>query len=413
MLTGPQAPKPEPYWRLEYAPEPMTLERAVEEARERIFRAVELRLRADVPIACCLSGGIDSTALASIAVKQFGATLTAFSIIDSDERYDESENINIVLDDLGCESHQIATTTEGFLERMTDLVSYHDAPIATISYYVHASLSQEIRKQGFKVSLSGTAADELFTGYYDHYAFWLAEMHERPDFAQLVDDWRGSYGAVVRNPQLQDPLAFVKNPMSRDHLTLEADLFSSFLVEPFYEKFAEATYSSSPLRNRMLNEIRHETVPVILREDDLNSMRYSVENRSPYLDRELAKFLFSVPSEHLIHEGRPKWLLRAAAEGFVPDSVRLDRRKKGFNASILSLLNRDDPATAERLLAPGPIFDYVKREAIESFLSRDMTANSLSKFMFSFVSTKLFLESDIVTGGTDSTPAAGHLGASH
>ena len=74
------------------------------------------------------------------------------------------------------------------------------------------------------------------------------------------------------------------------------------------------------------------------------------------------------------------------------EKVRLDRRKKGFNAPIDSLINRKDPQTKDRLLCHSPIFDIVKKEKIERFLHQDMKDNSLSKNLFSFVSVKLFLE---------------------
>ena len=198
----------------------------------------------------------------------------------------------------------------------------------TISYYVHDFLSEAIAARGYKVAISGTGADELFTGYYDHYGFWLAAMADRPDFETLLADWRAGYGSVVRNPVLRDPATFRRNPDERSHIYLDRDVFNALLREPLDEDFIETRYTADTLRNRMLNELKHESVPVILREDDLDSMRHSIENRSPYLDRELARFLFTVPPEHLIHDGMPKWLLRAAGAGVVPDAVRLDRRKR-------------------------------------------------------------------------------------
>lgn len=392
MITTPDAVKPQSYWRLDYRPCAMTAEQVREGVRENLFRAVKLRLRADVPVAFCLSGGVDSTALAAIASKEFGQRIHAFSIIDQDKRYNELENMRAVVTDLGCEQHIVYTSTEAFRDRLRAQIEYHDAPVSTISYYMHAFLSQAIREHGFKVALSGSAADELFTGYYDHYSFWLAQMRERPDFPRLLDDWRASYGGYVRNPLLKDPLNFARDPKRRDHIYLDATTFSSLLVANFHEPFAEEHYTDDLLRNRMLNELFDEAVPVILKEDDLNSMMFSVENRAPYLDRNLAEFLYRVPGEHLIRDGYVKWLLRDAVDGLLIDSVRLDKRKRGFNASIDSLVDRSDPTTVKWLLEPSPIFDLVKREEMRQFLRGDLTDNSFSKFLFSFVSTKTFLE---------------------
>lgn len=391
-------PAPRPYWRLEYAPRAMTADEALDGARSRLFDSVKLRLRADVPLAFCLSGGIDSSTLAAVAARHFGHHIHCFSVIDEDERYDERENIGIMVEHLGCKHFAVHTSTEGFFERLRNLVAYHDAPVATISYYMHSFLSEQIAAHGYKVAVSGTAADELFTGYYDHYSMWLAAMSKRAerdpsiDFDKLLADWRGGLGAHVQNPLLQDPLAFAKDPEQRAHILLDQDLFESMLAKPFHEDFAEQAFSPDLLRNRMLNELNREVVPVILEEDDRNSMFYSVENRSPYLDRRLAEFLFTVPEEHLIGDGFAKWLLRRAGDGLVPDAVRFDRRKRGFNASVDSLIDREDSKTLDILLDDGPIFDFVSRERMESFLDEDMTPNPYSKFLFSFVSAKLFLE---------------------
>jgi asparagine synthase (glutamine-hydrolysing) len=404
-LQGPDMPNPERYWSLSYSPQQMTAEEAAEGVREKLERALRLRLRSDVPLAFCLSGGIDSSALASLAVRELDYDVHAFSIIDSDERYDETRNIRATVSDLGCSLHEIHCTTEGFLDRMEAQIAYHDAPIATISYYMHAFISEALSAEGFKVAISGTAADELFTGYYDHYGIWLAEMSERPDFDDLVADWRRTYGSHVRNPVLKDPLAFKVNTQERSHIYLDREKFNALLIEPVDEDFHEAGYGSNLLRLRMLNELFHEVIPVILNEDDLNSMQYSVENRSPYLDRELAEFAYTIPNHNLIHDGLPKWPLRNALDGCLNDQVRLDGQKRGFNASIESLLDRNDPEVKQCLLDPSPIFDLVRREAVEDFLNADLTDNSFSKFVFSFVSAKIFLESDLATGHMDRAAA--------
>ena len=397
-LTSPALHRPEFYWQLKHIPRPMTAADALEGARERLFRSVELRLRADVPVAFCLSGGVDSATLAAIASKKLGADIHCFSIIDSDERYDESANIQTMIEALGCPHHVTHTSTDGFFERMDDLVAHHDAPVATISYYVHSFLSEAIHDAGYKVAVSGSGADELYTGYYDHYSMWLAQMWRRAqidptvDFETLMADWKGGFGAHVQNPLLQDPMTFVRDPDQRGHITLDQDLFESLLARPFHEDFEETEFTKELLRNRMMNELFAEAIPVILHEDDRNSMRWSVENRSPFLDRELAEFLFHVPSEYLIGEGFAKWLLRQSGDGLVPDAVRLDKRKRGFNASINSLVDRNDPDTRDRLLADGPIFDLIDRGRFEKFLEDDMATNSLSKFLFSFISARIFLD---------------------
>ena len=387
-----QPSSPKPYWSLKYRPENISRDIAIEGVRHHLKNSLRLRMRADVPVAFCLSGGVDSTALCGIASKETNNDIKTFSIIDSDERYNEKKNIDEQVKYIGCQNHQLPTNTRNFFDRLAKLIRYHDKPVATLTYYLHSFMSEQIADSGCRVAISGTGADELFTGYYDHYSFWLAEMSNKSNHSQLKSDWADSYGKYVQNPKLKDPDVFTENPNYRDHIYLNSERFCSWLNEPFNEPFNENTYCKNTLRNRMLNEINHETIPVILREDDLNSMFYSVENRSPYLDKNLAEFLFTIPSEHLIHNGYPKYLLRSAAEDYVCKTVLWDKRKRGFNAPIDSLIDRTDKETRERLLSDSPIFDLVKRNAIEGFLKEDLNENSFSKNLFSFISVKLFLE---------------------
>ena len=99
----------------------------------------------------------------------------------------------------------------------------------------------------------------------------------------------------MRNPYLKDPELYIKDPGFRDHLFLQNDLFATYLKKHWMESYTENNYVPSLLRNRMLNELFEETVPVILHEDDLNSMSVSIENRSPFLDRRLFDLANSIP----------------------------------------------------------------------------------------------------------------------
>lgn len=381
------------YWTPVFAEEPdMTFAEAVDGARRLLLRSMELRLRADVPLAFCQSGGVDSNSLISMARRVFGYDVHGFTVVNSDERYDEWPLVERTVRELGIRHTAIPVQTGGFLPNLELMVRQHDAPVCTISYYAHWLLIRAVAERGYKVAVSGTGADELFTGYYDHHLMFLAELHGGPLFAKALADWTAHAGPLVRNPLLQDPLAFVKNPAQREHITLDAEKYSALLTQPFAEDFAELRLTPGLLRNRMLNELFVETVPPILREDDLNSMAFSIENRSPYLDRELCEFCNRIPVRHLMGGGYNKRVLREAMRGILPDCVADERRKVGFNASLFDFLDIGDPAVRSRLLEQSPVFDVVDRAGVEGMLRPGRLSNADSKFLFSFVAAKLFLE---------------------
>jgi asparagine synthase (glutamine-hydrolysing) len=153
------------YWHPTCLPSTsMTLDEAIEGVKHHLFESMRIRLRSDVPLAFCLSGGLDSASIVSVAAKRLNYDVASFSIIEKDERYNEYPNIMATIKDTDCKHWLIEISDEESLERLRRLIAYHDVPVATITYYVHSLLSEAISKAGYRVAFSGTSADELFTG---------------------------------------------------------------------------------------------------------------------------------------------------------------------------------------------------------------------------------------------------------
>ena len=103
--------------------------------------------------------------------------------------------------------------------------------------------------------------------------------------------------------------------------------------------------------------------------------------------------MLTVPDEYLVQEGYGKYILREAVAGLLCDQVRLDRRKRGFNASINSLFDFKEPTTREYILdSSSPIAEFVDIEKIEKLMEIDPSPNHYSKFLFNFINAKIFLE---------------------
>lgn len=371
----------------------LTYDEAVTHARELLIKSVKLRLRADVPLAFCLSGGVDSNAIIAIARKIHGYDVHGFTIMNRDSRYEERDMVETSVRELGLAHTPVDVDNRNFLGRLQAQVRQHDGPVSTITYYAHAMLMEAIRNAGYKVSVSGTAADELFSGYYDHHAFYLADVAGMPAVhKEALANWQRDVQPIVRNPYLQDPAVFQKAPGERRHIYLDAEEFRSFLRRPWAEDFREENYYQTPLRNRMLNELFHEAVPPILHEDDLNAMTCSIENRSPFLDRPLYEFMLTVPTQHLIRNGRAKAILRDAVRGIAPEAVIDNPRKVGFNVPIEDFLDTSARDVREYLLDDSPVYDLLDRKGIETVLSQRGLPNSKSKFLFYFINAKMFLE---------------------
>jgi asparagine synthase (glutamine-hydrolysing) len=365
----------------------------VEEVRQALLRSVQIRLRSDVPLAFCLSGGVDSAALVSIAVKKFNCRATAFSILDQDPRYDESDNMRATIEDLNIPWQRIQLHTNGSLDRLRELVRYYDSPIATMTHFVYSFLADAIHRAGIKVAFLGVSADELFSGYYDHYLLHIAEMNQQGRGQEFRKDWKSYILPIVRNPCFRDPDLYVRNPRARDHIYDHQDLLKTALLQPWQEPFIEKEFGQTLLRNRMLNELFVENTPVALHDYDLSSMRFSVENRCPYLDTGLFHAAYSVPSSELIRDGHAKSILRDAVEGVLNDPVRLDRRKKGFNTSLNSLFPMKDPGLRAFLKEPSsPLANLVNWKVVEPWMEENPAPNHLGKFLFNLINLRLWFE---------------------
>ena len=372
----------------------MNAQEAAEGTNHYLTSSLKLRMRSDVPVAFCLSGGIDSGILVSHAKKTFEKKISTFSIIDKDHRYNESHNIECVVKDLKCGSNLISIENQknNFFNRLNDLTNYHDGPIATLSYYVHSYLSESISQKNYKVAISGTGADEIFTGYYDHYLLHFEAINNTKYLEKSINSWKKDILPNIRNPYLKNPFLYIEDPGNRELVYEKNFDLLSYSISKKKKQFIEQKYSSELLRNRMINELTNEVVPVILKHDDLNSMYYSIENRSPYLDRDLIKFALTIPPHLLISDGYQKKVLRDSAKGILLDKVRLSKQKKGFNASINSVVDLKNKDVLEFIFnEKSSITEFIDIKKMKNEIRLDKIPNHMSKLIFTIISTKLFL----------------------
>lgn len=384
---------PKKYWKPKLIEEEnLSYNEAVDMTRDSLINAVKLRMRSDVRLAFCMSGGVDSNSLISIASKVLNCDVHGFTIVNTDSRYEEQSLVDQAVKELDVQHTEIQISKKNFLKNLKKLVISHDAPVATISYYVHWQLMQQVCDHGYKISISGTGADELFSGYYDHHLLYLASISKDKDLhSKSENNWKKYVAPFVRNKFLRDPDRFIDEPNFRDHIYSGKE-YSDMLNKEFFESFKENEYKVSLLRKRMLNELFYESVPVILHEDDSNAMNNSIENRSPFLDSKLFETSLKIPTKFLIQNGKAKSVLRESMRNIVPNPILDCYRKVGFNAPIEDLLDITKNEVREQILDDSTIYDIVNRNSIEKILKKKKLKNSDSKFLFSFLGTKFFLE---------------------
>ena len=362
----------------------------INETRRLLIKSVKTKTRSDVHISFCLGGGIDSPGLLSIIKKELNIKIKTFSIINKDKRYDERKIIDKINKHYECDHEYIYPTNKNFLDNLINLIQYHSKPLSTISSYIYSLLMKSINRSNFKVTLTGNVADEIFAGYYDHTLLHLNEVSKEVNFLSYLNDWKKNIQKNILNRDFKNPYLFIENKDFRKHVFDKSDILKKILIKNKKNNFFEKKYSNNLMSNRMLNEIFHETTPVILLDADHNSMKYSIENRNPYVDKEIFNFLFSIPRKKLINKGYNKFILRQALDGYLDDSIRLRREKIGFNSNIFNFLNKEN--TDFLLNQKSEIYKIVNFQKFKNLVISKKKDNYISKFIFNVLNAKIFLE---------------------
>ena len=357
------------------------------ELREIVIDTVQKTLRSDVPLAYSLSGGIDSSLIVSISRKILNNKVKTYSIIDKDPRYDESELIKKTSNKLKLNSKFVKINNQDHFQRLVDLTNYYKHPVPTINFLLQSYLAKELKKDGVKILLSGNGADELFSGYYHHYINYF-QNNENLDNKNL-DLWEKKVKPHIRNNNFKDLNCII----DKKNLLSNYNYFLNTLGKKKILRISdEKKFTNSKFKNRLLNEMYAETIPVITFAEDLNCMKESIENRNPFLNISLINFVSKIPENYFIQNGFTKFLLRDTFSDILPQEISENYKKNGFNFSFRTLFPLDDNRIIKFIEKRSPIYNYVNKKKILELYNKNFLNDEENKFAFSFLTTKIFLE---------------------
>lgn len=335
----------ERWWRPRPRPLP-TLEDHVEAVRELVVDAVRLRLRSDVPVGACLSGGLDSSSIVAVLGHDLAGAShgppRAFTARFTDAGLDELDYARLVAAHSGAELDVIEPQSDWLAAGdLLDLVRKQGEPFPSLSVFAQYCVFRRMRRCGVVVALDGQGADELFWGYPWHGALAAADGLRRRDLRQTLQAARSSLGmdGVRGLWSGVAGLAFYNAPRLR---TLRDVLWrTGGSGQERWDLARRGLLGATPpldLHQARLAEIEQEPLPSLLRYEDRNSMAFSVETRLPFLDYRLVEQVLSCPEPDLLTRGWSKYLLRQAMRGIIPERIRWRRTKLGFAAPTERLL---------------------------------------------------------------------------
>jgi asparagine synthase (glutamine-hydrolysing) len=342
------------YWEFEIDPFetiPKNPERAWgEELVHRLDEAVRCRLQADVPVGIFLSGGVDSTTIATLAAKHH-PSIESFSIGFEEKSFDEREFARIGAENARTRHHEEVLSPESFLQWALATASKLDEVMGDNSILPMALVSR-LARQNVKVVLSGDGGDELFAGYDPFRALKLAQLYSSVARGKVN---RAIRSAAQRLPVSHANLSFdFKLKRMLRGLSYPKRLWLPAWIGPLDPEEIGELFGNKPDPEQLYSEaiaawnhpsatndidraiqfyVRLYLQDDILVKTDRASMFHGLEARSPFLDINVVELARKIPASYKLRGGISKYIFKEAVRGLIPDTV-IDRPKKGFGSPI-------------------------------------------------------------------------------
>lgn len=364
------------YWQTSFAPVNTAEQTLIKEIRDVLYDSVKVHMRSDVPVGSFLSGGIDSSIIASIA-KEYHPAIKTFSVGFERDGFSEIDVAKETADKLGVENISYVISPQEYMDELPKIVWHMDDPLADPAAIPLYFLSREARKQ-VKVALSGEGADELFGGYNIY-----NEPNSLAGFNKMPKALKTMLNRVSRiMPEGMKGKSFLERgttPMEERYIG-NAKMFTEKekrILLPKYQEghdytnvtdpFYAATEDYNPVERMQYIDIHTWLRGDILLKADRMTMANSLEVRVPFLDKEVLEVAAKIPASLKTTQGTTKYILRKAAETFVPEHV-LNRRKLGFPVPIRHWLKDEMNSWVKTIIRESATDHLINKEYVLQLL---------------------------------------------
>ena len=299
---------------------------------ELFKRAIELRLRSDVPWGVCLSGGLDSSAITATIIRELKEKdVHSFSAVyGKDSKADESKFID-EFKGIVPNMHYIHPDAETLFAHLDDYVRIQGEPTPTTSPYALYCILTEASKY-VKVILDGQGSDEAITGYeyipglyykslFTHFK-WCRLAKEIVQYAKLHKSWR--HVKYMTFFMLPSKMRTKVRVAQRGYIDPE------FVTKHKDSVIADKLYGANTMEEMLIAHFEYK-LEHLTKWGDRDTMAFGVEGRSPFLDKDLVEYSIALKDELKIKGGYTKFILREVMKGIMPEKVRLRVDKKGFS----------------------------------------------------------------------------------
>jgi len=287
--------------------------------------AVTIRLRSDVPVAISISGGLDSSSIAAIASTR-QPRLAGFCYGLPEIAGSEGQPVASMAARNGLDVHYTwLPTNDERRQAFWDTLQAQDAPFPNLSMVAQYAIFKAVRAGGYKVALGGQGGDEALMGYHKFRLLQLQAFRRSGDYLSVLQAAVGLLRVVVAS--------WEQVPALWQHRARYAGKggLPIRLCLPETQAFDLRGDPLKQLWHRQLLDIVRFSLPTLLRYEDRNSMGNSVESRLPFVDYRIIELGVAMPDAAKLRLGRGKWILRSIMKGKLPERIRMNWAKRGFD----------------------------------------------------------------------------------
>ena len=347
---------------------------AVDEFRKLLTDAVNLRLRSDVTVGSCLSGGLDSSAIVCIAANLlkakgvFAGLETVTACYDA-AKYDEWKFAEEVIKKTNAVPHKTFPSFKQLQDEIDAFIWHQDEPTGSTSQFSQWAVFKRTHEAGLKVMIDGQGADEQLAGYGGNDIAFYSGLMKQAKIAAIVDE-----AIHYKKENGRYPKGFLISAMRGNMGKVNPVSTVNYLVNT--EPSSIYTSPSGSLQENLMRQLFSEPLPALLRYEDHNSMAWSVESRTPFLDYKFVEFTLGLPERFVYKRGVRKHILRQAMHNIIPAAIENRRDKMGF-------------VTPEELWLKGEGKDWFGNEieqAIKQFGGSILEAGNTRKFAADMIS---------------------------
>jgi asparagine synthase (glutamine-hydrolysing) len=321
------------------------LDDAAVEFRLLFTDAVRLRLRADVPVGSCLSGGLDSSSIVCVAnrlLRSQGAEARqrTFSACATVKRYDERDYVDEVIAKTGAQAHYVYPDLSELFDSLDAITWHQDEPFGSTSIYAQWHVFKLAREAQVKVLLDGQGADELLAGYHGFFAPHFAALFTSLRWARLWREMREAerlhaIGLMesfkyLGNALLPEPIRQPLRKLVGKSAAAPEWIERTALAFDDRDPYIDHGFKTTSVNRLAYSMLARTSVPMLLHWEDRDSMAHSVESRLPFLDFRLVEFVMGLPEHFKLAGATTKQVLRHSMKAVLPERIRTRMDKMGF-----------------------------------------------------------------------------------